>query len=120
MKKTLIIGASPNPERYAHRAAHSLLRHGHQIAVIGKSSGEVAGKPILHGKPLLPKDFDTVTLYLSPQNQTDWYDYVVNLKPKRVVFNPGTENLEFQALLEKNHIEALEACTLVMLSIGTY
>lgn len=120
MKKTLIIGASPNPERYSYKAAHSLTRHGHQIIQIGKTDGEVASKPILQGKPQLKKDIDTVTLYVSPQNQVEWYDYVLALKPKRVVFNPGTENPEFEALLENNGIEPLEACTLVLLAIGAY
>lgn len=120
MKKTLIIGASPNPERYSYKAAHSLVRHGHTIVQIGKADGEVAGKPILKGKPALKKDIDTVTLYVSPQNQADWYGYIVALKPKRVIFNPGTENPAFEAILENNGIEVLEACTLVLLAIGAY
>lgn len=120
MKKTLIIGASTSPERYANRAARQLKAHGHDIVMIGRSEGEVAGEPILTGKPTLAHDIDTVTLYLAPQHQPDWYEYVESLQPKRVVFNPGTENPSFAQRLEHRGIEALEACTLVMLSLGNY
>jgi uncharacterized protein len=119
MKKTLIIGASTNPERYANKAAKRLVQHGHEIVQIGLKNGEVAGQIIQTGKPELT-DIDTVTLYIGPHNQPDWYNYVVNLKPKRVIFNPGAENPEFELLLKKNGIEPVQACTLVMLSIGNY
>ncbi|MFN8354990.1 MAG: CoA-binding protein [Spirosomataceae bacterium] len=120
MKKTLIIGASTNPTRYSFLAANRLVKHGHEIVQIGRATGQVAGEAILTGKPELPHDIDTVTLYISPQHQAEWYDYVLTLQPKRVIFNPGTENPDFENLLESHHIEALEACTLVLLSIGNY
>ena len=119
MKKTLIIGASTNPERYSFMAAHRLTSHGHPIVMLGLKEGTVANNPILTGKPTFP-DIDTVTLYIGPKNQPEWYDYVVALNPKRVIFNPGTENVEFETLLEKNGIEVQEACTLVLISIGAY
>lgn len=116
---TLIIGASVNSERYAHKAAHKLLASGYSIVQIGTKSGEVAGQPILTGKPVFA-NIDTVTLYIGPAHQPDWYAYVLQLKPRRVIFNPGTENADFEALLRQNNIETLEACTLVLLSIGAY
>ncbi|GAB3173242.1 CoA-binding protein [Telluribacter humicola] len=119
MKKTLIIGASTNPSRYAYIAAHRLKGFGHQIVPLGMREGEVAGEKILTEKVSLD-DIDTVTLYVGPRNQPDYYDYIVSLKPKRVIFNPGTENDELENLLREEGIEPLEACTLVMLSTGQY
>jgi uncharacterized protein len=119
MKKTLVIGASTNSERYAYKAVVALQKHAHQVIPVGLRDGEINGIKILTGKPDV-KDLDTVTLYVGPQHQAEWYEYVIGLHPKRVVFNPGTENPEFEKLLQKNNIEPLEACTLVMLSIGNY
>ncbi len=118
-KKTVIIGASDNPERYANKAAIALQNHNHEIILLGKRSGTVNGIDIIKSKPPLT-DIDTVTLYINPMHQPDWYNYIIDLKPKRVIFNPGTENEEFATLLRKNNIEPVEACTLVMLSIGNY
>ncbi len=117
--KTLIIGASTNPVRYAYRAAQQLLAHKHQIHLLGNSPGELFGKEISLSRQIYP-DVDTVTLYLSARNQVDYYDYILSLKPRRVIFNPGTENPELQALLKKASIECQEACTLVLLSTGQY
>lgn len=119
MKKTLIIGATTNPARYAHSAAQRLKRHGHDIVQIGLRPGEVAGEPIDTQKEAF-EGIDTVTLYIGPRHQPDYYSYVVSLKPRRVIFNPGTENAEFEALLTRHDIEPIEACTLVMLSTGQY
>ena len=119
MKKTLILGASTNPERYAFLAAHRLSSHGLPIELVGLKEGVVAGQQIHTDKPAFD-DIDTVTLYVGPRNQPEWYDYIVSLHPKRVIFNPGTENDEFVALLTQNGIEAQEACTLVLLSINAY
>lgn len=119
MKKTLIIGASTNPARYSFLAAHRLVKHGHPIKMLGLKEGQVAGNQIQTGKPSF-ENIDTITLYIGPQHQPEWYDYIINLKPKRIIFNPGTENEEFEDLLEKKGIEVQEACTLVMLSIGAY
>lgn len=118
-KKTVILGATPNPDRYAYRAAKMLVGHGHDIVPVGLKKGEVAGKTIENGQPMI-ENVDTVTLYVGPQNQQSLYNYIVKLKPKRVIFNPGTENDELMELLDKNGIEPVEACTLVMLSTNQY
>lgn len=117
--KTLIIGASTEPSRYAFLAANKLLNHGHDIELLGRNSGEIKGHTIETEKKNF-EDIDTVTLYVNPKVQPEYYDYVIGLKPRRVIFNPGTENDEFEALLEKNNIEPIEACTLVMLSTGQF
>ena len=119
MKKTLVLGASTNPERYSFKAANMLVKHGHEIIPVGLKSGELAGKTILTGQPK-EGEIDTVTLYLGPAHQPDIYNYVIGLKPKRVIFNPGTENEEFENLLEERGIEVVEACTLVLLSTNQY
>jgi predicted CoA-binding protein len=119
MKKTLILGASTNPSRYANLAAHRLVANGHPIINVGLKPGEVAGVPI--EKPeQIHTDLDTITLYLGPQNQPEYYDYIIKSKPKRLIFNPGTENPELEELAEANGIESTEACTLVLLSTGQY
>ncbi len=120
-KKTVIIGASPNPSRYAFLAADMLTSYGHEIVPIGIRKGEVSGKTILdlRQKPEID-DVDTVTLYIGPRNQPEWYDYILSLKPRRVIFNPGTENDELIKMLSKSGIETLEACTLVMLRSRQY
>ncbi|MES2731458.1 MAG: CoA-binding protein [Bacteroidota bacterium] len=119
MKRTLVLGATDNPDRYAFRAAHSLLRHGHDIALVGIKKGEIAGHVILNDKTPVA-NVDTVTLYVGPRHQPEWYDYLISLKPRRIIFNPGTENAELEKLAHKHGIQTLEACTLVMLSIGSY
>nr|WP_121270852.1 CoA-binding protein [Pedobacter schmidteae] len=119
MKKTLIIGATPNAERYAYKAAHMLTAKGHDIVNVGIKKGEVAGVEI--EKPgTVHHDIDTVTLYIGVHLQSQYYDYILQTNPKRVVFNPGTENQELEDLLTKNGIEPVEACTLVLLSTGQY
>ncbi len=118
-KKTIVIGASDKPDRYAYKAIVSLQKHNHEVIPLGIKDGIINGLEIIKSKPQI-KDVDTVTLYVGPQNQTDWIDYIISLQPKRVIFNPGTENIEFENLLKNNNIEPIEACTLVMLSIGNY
>ncbi|GAB4329243.1 MAG: CoA-binding protein [Flammeovirgaceae bacterium] len=119
MKKTLILGASPNPERYSYMAAHRLTENHHEIVLVGIKKGEVVGKKILTNKEI-QQGIDTITLYLSPENQKEWYDYIFKTKPKRIIFNPGTENKELMLKAKENGIEPIEACTLVMLSVGNY
>ncbi|HRH63792.1 MAG TPA: CoA-binding protein [Bacteroidia bacterium] len=119
MKKTLIIGASENPTRYSNIAAHRLVEHGHSIEQIGKKEGKVAGVKIETGTPQLA-DIDTVTLYINPAHQKNYYNYILKLKPRRIIFNPGTENPEFVTLAQQNNILTEEACTLVLLSFGAY
>jgi predicted CoA-binding protein len=118
-KKTLIIGASENPERYGNMALLRLRSKGHPVVAIGKRKGKVADVEI-QTESRDWKDIDTVTLYLNPQNQKPYYDYIIGLNPARIIFNPGTENPELQSLAEKKGIETIEACTLVMLSVGNY
>ncbi len=120
-KKTVIVGATMNPSRYAFMAAEKLVENHHEIVPIGVKSGEVFGEPILNigSRPLIG-DVDTITLYIGPQHQPEHYEYLLSLKPKRVIFNPGTENVEFEKKVEESGAEALEACTLVMLSTGQY
>jgi uncharacterized protein len=119
MKKTLLIGASVNPDRYANKAAKKLLAHQHELVQLGIRDGEVEGNKFLIGKPPL-SGVDTITLYINPSIQKEYYNYILEVKPQRVIFNPGTENPELEALLVKNKIEVIEACTLVMLTIGNY
>lgn len=116
MKKTMIVGATANPGRYAFMAANMLHEYGHEIVPIGIKKETVLGKEILNlrEKPPVP-DIDTITLYIGPQNQPEWYDYLLSLKPKRIIFNPGTENETFEKLAEAQNIEVVEGCTLVML-----
>lgn len=118
-KKTLIIGASPNPERYAYKAAHRLTAAGHPIVNIGIARGEVAGEEIQRASD--PRsDIDTITLYISPRLQPQYYEYILATKPRRLIFNPGTENPELKRQAEAAGIEAMEACTLVLLSTGQF
>ncbi len=118
-KNTVVIGASPNFERYSYKATVSLLSHGHTVWPIGLRSGKIESLDIITDKPSLPA-IDTVTLYVGPQNQNAWKNYIISLKPKRIIFNPGTENPGFENEMKAHGIECVEACTLVMLSVGTY
>ena len=119
--KTVIIGASPNTDRTAYQAAQLLEKNGIDFVPVGIKSGEVLGKNILTREELSQvKDVHTVTLYVRPDLQADWYEAIFALKPSRIIFNPGTENPEFETLAESKGIEATEACTLVLLSTGQY
>ena len=118
-KKTLVFGASLKPERYANLAIHRLIAFGHDVVAFGLEKGKIAGVSI-DTELLDYEDIDTVTLYLNPSRQRMYYDYVVGLNPKRLLFNPGTENPEFYQLLESHHIEYEVACTLVLLSTNQY
>lgn len=119
MKKTLIIGATNNPGRYANLAANRLTAYGHDIINVGIKSGEVAGVPIERAAKI-HSDVDTITLYVGPQHQSEYFDYILETKPKRIIFNPGTENPVLESLAEENGIETMDACTLVLLSTGQY
>ena len=119
MKKTLVIGASENPARYSYKAMVQLAQHGHGVVAIGLTPGQVAG--VAYDNVKAPfTDIDTVTLYVNPHIQEHYYDYILQLRPKRVIFNPGTENESLERLLQHNGIQVLEACTLVMLATGQY
>ena len=119
--KTVIIGATANPSRYAYLAADMLSEYNQDFVPVGLKKGEVFGETILEIVERPPvSDVHTVTLYIGPQHQPEHYDYMLSLKPKRVIFNPGTENPEFEKMVEASGAEALEACTLVLLRSGQY
>lgn len=118
-KKTVVIGASANPERYSYEAVARLNRKGHPVVAVGLKKGMIGSTPVHDDRPA-EKDVDTVSLYVGAKNQPVYYDYILNLNPKRIIFNPGAENPELKSLAADKGIEVLEACTLVMLSIGNY
>lgn len=118
-KKTLVIGASTNPERYSNKAIVALRSHKHDVIALAKRNGSVDGVEFKTEFPF-DEEIDTVTLYLGPQRQPEYYSDIIKLNPKRVLFNPGTENIEFEKMLQEKGIETEEACTLVLLSIGNY
>jgi uncharacterized protein len=119
MKKTVVLGASENPSRYSYLATTRLRAHNHTVVAIGNREGMIGDTRITKEHPAMD-DVDTVTLYLNPTNQKPYYDYILSLKPKRVIFNPGTENPELERMIEGQGGDAIEACTLVMLSTGQY
>jgi len=115
----LVIGASNNPDRYAYKAIEMLLNYNHHPIPFSKKKAEVCGLDIKNEWESW-NDVHTVTVYVNPELQKAYYQNIIDLKPKRVIFNPGTENPEFEALLSENKIETLEACTLVMLNTGQF
>ncbi len=119
MKKTLVLGASPNSERYSFVAANRLAAAGHEIVLVGQKAGKVAGHEILQGKPDVA-GLDTVTMYMGEERQREFEDYVLGLKPARIIFNPGAENPQLERRAKAKGIEVVEGCTLVMLSVGTF
>ncbi|MEQ3661699.1 MAG: CoA-binding protein [Flavobacterium sp.] len=117
--KTLVIGASTNKERYSYKAISNLIAKSHQVVAIGSKKGMVMDIPVETEK----LDFhaiDTVTIYLNPKAQKEYYDYILSLKPRRVIFNPGTENVEFSEILKANDVAFEESCTLVLLATNQY
>jgi len=120
MKKTLILGASANPERYAYKATVKLALHGHEVFPVGLKTGKIEEHEILINNPVIA-NIDTVSLYVGPKNQSEYYDYILNkIHPKRIIFNPGTENPELEKMAQEKGIETEVACTLVLLSLGNY
>lgn len=118
-KKTVVLGASANPSRYSYLAVKRLTATNHPVVAIGKRKGEIGTVPIETDHVAL-EGVDTVTLYLNPMNQTEYYDYIFSLKPKRIIFNPGTENDELITKAKNSGIEPVIGCTLVMLAAGMY
>lgn len=120
-KTTIVMGATTNPARYAYLAAHRLKENHVPFIPVGIKRGEVAGEEImdLREKPELDH-VHTVTMYIGPDNQAEWIDYILSLKPKRIIFNPGSENPELANKAKAQGIEVVEGCTLVMLSIGAF
>ena len=113
-KPTLVIGASTNPDRYSYMAIKLLLVNNYKVHAIGMREGMIQGIPISRPFPEI-QSIHTITLYLSKKNQPLYYDYILSQTPKRVIFNPGSENEELEQLLEQKGVEVLHACTLVML-----
>ena len=118
-KKTLVLGASLKEERYSNRAIKKLKANNITVVALGLRVGVVAGVAIDTDK-MSYENIDTVTLYLNPKRQEEYYDYILSLQPKRVIFNPGTENMEFMKLLKENNIASEIACTLVLLATNQY
>jgi len=120
-KRTVIIGATTNQARYAYFVAAQLEENGHEFIPIGIKKGSVFNKEILnlHDKPQIA-EVDTVTLYLNPAKQKPWEDYILSINPKRIIFNPGTENSDLASRANEIGIETINACTLTMLSVGLY
>lgn len=118
-KTTLVLGASDNPDRYSFLAVNRLRAHGHPVLAIGKKKARVADVDIDTDKRPFA-GVDTITLYLNAFNQTAYYDYILSLHPRRLIFNPGAENPELAALAKAAGIQPMEACTLVLLSTGQF
>lgn len=117
--KTLVLGASPNPERFSFKAVKLLRHYGHEVIALGNKTG------IIHDVEITTEmiefsDIHTITIYLNPINQKPYYNYIIKIKPKRIIFNPGTENTELKKLATENGIECIENCTLIMLSSGIF
>jgi predicted CoA-binding protein len=118
-KKTMILGASANPQRYSYAALRRLRSAGHPVAAVGRKAAVVGDVEIATDKQPVA-DIDTITLYLNAAHQREYYDYILSLHPKRIIFNPGAENPELESLASANGIQPVNACTLVMLSTGQY
>ena len=118
-KNTIVLGASANPQRYSYIALNKLKAYGHPVVAIGKKTSSVNNIEIITGMPQV-NNVNTITLYLNPANQKPYYDYIISLKPERIIFNPGSENPELVSLANQNGIATLEACTLVLLSTNQY
>ena len=119
LKPTLVLGASPNPSRYSHLAVQRLRMHNHPVVALGKRPGIIKDVLIEKEKKNF-ENIDTITLYLNPDHQKEYYDYIISLKPRRIIFNPGAENPELASLAANHNITPVEACTLVLLSTGQY
>ena len=118
-KRTVVIGASENPERYSYLAVNKLTSQQHAVIAIGITAGRIGTTPIITNMPVI-EGVDTVTIYLNPTNQKGYYNYILSLHPKRIIFNPGSENNELYNLAIDNNIQPMNACTLVLLSTGQY
>lgn len=114
-KKTVVLGASPNPVRFSHKAVKSLLRHDQEVVAVGFKEGWIDDEEILVGKPPI-EGVHTVSIYIGSSRQDDYYDYIISLKPKRVIFNPGTVNPTFMGRLKREGIEPVAECMLVLLN----
>lgn len=119
MSRTVVIGASPNQSRYSYKCVRSLMRHGYEVVPVGKRPGRIESIEILTGKPAI-SGVDTLVLYINSKNQHEYYDYIFNLNPSRIIFNPGTHNPELIDLAKTKGVEVVFDCALIMLSSGTF
>lgn len=119
MRKTVVIGASLKEERYSNQCIRLLREHKIETIAIGNKAGKIEDVDIIVGRPNESK-VETVAIYLSPKNQEAYYDYIIGLKPERILFPPGTENPDFYKKANALGIETEEACPLVMLKTGSY
>jgi uncharacterized protein len=117
--KTVVLGASPNPVRFSYKAVKSLVKHEKEVVAVGFKEGQIGEEEILVGKPHI-ENVDTVSVYIGSSRQSDYYDYIISLKPRRVIFNPGTVNPDFMGKLKHLGIEPISDCMLVMLSEGEF
>ena len=118
-KKTLVFGASLKETRYSYLAIQKLLKHKQEVVAYGLRQGKISDVAI-DTELKLHTDIDTITLYMNPARQKEYYEYLISLKPNRVLFNPGTENPEFYELLKQHNIVFEQVCTLVLLSTNQY
>jgi predicted CoA-binding protein len=118
-KLTVVLGASPNPERYSNMAVTRLTAKGHPVVAIGKRAATIGDTPVITAHPVL-EQVDTVTIYMNPFLQKEYYDYILQLHPRRIIFNPGAENEELEEIARQHNIQPVEACTLVLLSTGQF
>ena len=118
-KKTIVLGATTNPDRASYQAVQKLNQNHHEVIPVGIREGEIEGIKIINDK-ILFKSIDTLSLYIGPANQPEWYPYILALHPRRLIFNPGTENPELQKMANAHGIQTEEACTLVLLQTGQY
>jgi hypothetical protein len=115
MSKTIVLGASPDSSRYSYKCVKSLIKRGHEAIPVGKKSGKIEGIEILTGKPQI-NDVHTIVIYLSPENQKDYYEYILGLNPSRIILNPGTHNQELIDLAKAKGIQVVSDCALILLS----
>lgn len=119
-KLTLVLGASPNPERFSYKAIRSLLKNNIPVIAVGRREADLGDLKIIKGMPENFGMIHTITLYLSSKNQKEYYNYIISLHPKRIIFNPGTSNQELVELAKKANIEVIDDCMLYMLNTGRF
>jgi predicted CoA-binding protein len=119
MGRILVLGASPNPSRFSNKAVSSLIYHNYDVVAVGFRKGIIDGLKILTGMPHIG-NVHTILLYMGPFRQKEFYNYILDLKPARIIFNPGTENSELAQIAENKNITVINNCALVMIDSGTF
>ena len=115
----LVLGAAEKPERYACKAVKALDRNGYEVVAVGPKPGFIKEIEILPGMPEI-EDVDTILLYIGGKKQAEYYDYIIRLNPRRVIFNPGAENKELQDILKEKGIEVVKDCGLIMINTNSF